>query len=310
MQDLNDMTGLDDSAVSFEPATWICCACTWENKPSYLVCEACCSERAALDDYDAVPEEDEAIDKWECSTCTFKNEPLLLCCEICNRTRTSHQLEAVAVKPNKAAPPAIAALPTSTSKSVKRPASSTCAAPPARKALEATSGGTAGSPRTVSKSAIQHRVTGKEAAAPAQSDSYCTGCSGYFMTARALSTHECAANFERIGEPEPELPLVLTNFVSVAEEESLLSAVGADYTELDAWEYGMCGSHNLTRRYGRWTDSKREDFPKAVIDIVVKRMQSVPQLRGWAPDNVSVCANASNSTAVMILFAANIVLPP
>jgi hypothetical protein len=285
----------------YEPATWICCACTWENKPSYLVCEACCSERAAPADIDylAAHVEDIVDDRWECSTCPFKNEPLLLCCEMCNSPRLPGKLEAAAAQPSEAAPPATAAQSANVTQSLKRTASSTCAAPAARNS-------------TVSKPAVQHRHTEKAAAAPAQSENYCSGCSGYFMTARALSTHECAANFERIGEQkrEPEPPLVLTNFVTPAEEAALLSAVGADYTELDDWEYGMCGSHNLTRRYGRWTDSKREDFPKAVIDIVVKRMQSVPQLRGWAPDNVSFCADANNSTAVMILLAADIVLPP
>jgi hypothetical protein len=82
MQDLSDVTNLDDSAMSLEPANWTCCACTCENKPSFLVCEVCYSERPApaAPDGRAVQEEDEAIDKWECSTCTFKNEPLLLCC--------------------------------------------------------------------------------------------------------------------------------------------------------------------------------------------------------------------------------------
>jgi hypothetical protein len=57
-----DLTGLDDSAVLLEPGNWTCCACTWENKASFLVCVACCSKRAAPDDSNAV-QDDEVNDK-------------------------------------------------------------------------------------------------------------------------------------------------------------------------------------------------------------------------------------------------------
>jgi hypothetical protein len=150
------------------------------------------------------------------------------------------------------------------------------------------------------KAYTQHQAAGESA--------YCNKCHGYLLSAAALATHSCSAatpvakRRKTIGKPgtdarqpgtdarKPEvlLPLVLPIFVTEAEEEILLGAVGVDYTdELESWEYGMCGSRNHTRRYGRWSDGDREDFPKAVIDIVIKRMQSVPQLRGFAPDNVS-----------------------
>eukprot|EP00953_Heterococcus_sp_UTEX-ZZ885_P023688 13007-Heterococcus_DN1.PRE.1 len=253
---LVDMT-VDDSAVSLKPAAWTCCACTCQNKPSFLICEVCYSERSApaAPDGRAVQEEDEAIDKWECSTCTFKNEPLLLCCEICNRTRTSHQLEAAAAaaaQPSKAAQPATAALSTSKTKSVKRPASSTCTAPPARKSLKATTSATAGtvvSTRTVSKPAVQHRHTGQAAGAPAQSENYCSRCSGYFLSAYALGTHECAGSCERIGKPNE--PTVLANFVTPVEEVALLTGLEVDNAAIHSSQLGPwrhAGSF-LTRIY-------------------------------------------------------------
>jgi Zn-finger in Ran binding protein and others len=220
MQDLIDITDLDDSAVSLEPANWTCCACTCENKPSFLVCEMCYFERPApaAPDGRAVQEEGEAIDKWECSTCTFKNEPLLLCCEMCKSTRPCHKLEAAAAQPSKAQS-AAASPPTNVTKSLKRPASSRSAAPApdARKSLKAT---TSAAPRTMSNPAVQHRDIGKAAAAPAQSENYCSRCSGYFMSAYALGTHECAGSCERIGKPNE--PIVLANFITPVEEVALL----------------------------------------------------------------------------------------
>jgi hypothetical protein len=301
MQDLIDMTGFDDSGTSPEPATWTCCACTYHNQQSYLMCEleACSTERAAPAAADfAVQDEDEAEERWECSSCTFSNEPLLLCCEICNSSRSSLKLEAAAAQSSKAAQPATAAQSTNATKSQKRPASSTSAAPAARKCLKATSSTSAAAaarPGPVSKpavAAVQHRETGTAAAAPAQSENYCSRCSGYFMSAHALITHECAASCERIGKPDQ--PIVLANFITAVEEVALLRALEVNNAALRPHELGPWrrASSFLTSIYDSNVRSAAVSgasaFPDTVVSTVFERMRQVPELRHWRPDSVGI----------------------
>jgi hypothetical protein len=166
MQNLVDISS-DDDATSPASATWACCACIYKNKASYLVCELCHTARSSTLPASDSKQPDKS-GRWECEACTFMNATMVLCCEMCNQTRSSITDDANS-KQTHASLKAAAAITT-----LCKPSESAAAAPVV--AVEDKGKATA------------HNVDRERH----ESANYCSRCSGHFLSAHALQTHQCA----------------------------------------------------------------------------------------------------------------------
>jgi hypothetical protein len=250
----------------------------------FISCELCSTERSSAPTSHSL--QLDRSDRWECSASTFNNVPLVLCCEMYNQLRSSITDE------------------------IKGDVAKTSAAAETGSSYKASSAAAAQAiAHTDKRKATARNVESRELP---ESSSYCSSCSGNFMSAHALQTHQCShaplakrarlQGFNIENSQSSRGPVVIPNFVTAEHEAEILAALDLDQTVTPFYGGSATVSHipvwgRDQSYYNMWNRSFRSpelglcaqavDFPNCVKTIVIDRMLQLPELHGWAPDSVS-----------------------